>query len=479
MATDEQCQAVMRCKISDNFGVTRDAMFNSFKDVYTSRFWVYLQDNREKVERIWDIVEANGISAPFFTAYELNEGYNGTWGWLNYTYYKGDPYTDAEFVSSTFGNRDYSGMSPAWDDPGGGTVGMVPQSVRAEGNAEYAGWDNKTIGKLYCAQTAAAAWAMWYPQGLNASYNGVQNYANPLREIANTLLDRWGGSVDGHTGTNTGSQGNTGNTGGSKEVTVSGTVSMEEVRQKVKQAILEIFKDNTSKLSPSYYSNTVLTIFNYGNFSKAQINDEAVKKIADIIQDVKYSQTVKVGTDNNESTKPSTPSTGGGDAPTSEKVANAIEQMKALQGTRIGDGQCYTLSGYFAGLCTGYTCSYSASAVGGFGIMSAVGDTLNAWAIHSGWAWSQYGWTVVNQPTDVNDFVPGAIWAQAPYLNGTAGYWTGQYGHTGIVISRDGDSLVVCEQNNSVFGGGACAIHTVSASQFINTITGLVKPTGI
>lgn len=104
---------------------------------------------------------------------------------------------------------------------------------------------------------------------------------------------------------------------------------------------------------------------------------------------------------------------------------------------------------------------------------------MNAWAIHSGWAWSQYGWSVVDQPTNIEDFVPGAIWAQAPYLNGTAGYYTGQYGHTGIVISRDGDNLVVCEQNNLQFGGGACAIHTVSASQFINTITGIVKPTGI
>lgn len=478
MATDEQAQAVMRCKISDSFGVSRDTMFNSFKDIYTSRFWVYLQDNREKVERIWDIVEANGISAPFFTAYELNEGYNGTWGWLNYTYYQGDPFTDAEYVSSVFGNQDYSSHSPAWDDPGGGTVGMVPADVRATGNAEYASWDNKTIGKLYCAQTAAAAWAMWYPQGLNASYNGVQNYANPLREIANTILDRWGGNVNGQTGTNNGSQGNLGNVGGSKDVTVSGTVSMEEVRNKVKDAIKDIFKQQTSKISPTYYTNNVLTIFNYANFSKAQLTDEAVNKIAEIIKDVQYSQTVKVNTDNNESTKPNNPS-GGGDAPSSEKVNQAIEKMRELEGSIIGDQQCYTLSGYFAGLCTGYTCSYSASAVGGFGIMTALGDTLNAWNIHKGWAWSQYGWSVVDQPTDVNDFVAGAIWAQAPNLNGTAGYYTGPYGHTGIVISRDGDNLVVCEQNNTVFGGGKCAIHTVSASQFINTITGLVKPTGI
>lgn len=478
MATDEQAQAVMRCKISDNFGVSRDTMFNSFKDIYTSRFWVYLQDNREKVERIWDIVEANGISAPFFTAYELNEGYNSTWGWLNYTYYQGDPFTDAQYVSSVFGNQDYSQHSPAWDDPGGGTVGMVPADVRATGNAEYASWDNKTIGKLYCAQTAAAAWAMWYPQGLNAAYNGVQNYANPLREIANTILDRWGGNVNGQTGTNNGSQGNIGNVGGSKDVTVSGSVSMEEVRKQVKEAIKDIFKKQTSKVSPSYYTNNVLTIFNYANFSKAQLTDDAVNKIVEIIKDVQYSQTVKVNTDNNESTKPNNPSGGGGTS-TSEKVNDAISKMRALEGSIIGDQQCYTLSGYFAGLCTGYTCSYSASAVGGFGIMTALGDTLNAWNIHKGWAWEQYGWSVVDQPTNIEDFVAGAIWAQAPYLNGTAGYYTGQYGHTGIVISRDGDNLVVCEQNNTVFGGGTCAIHTVSASQFINTITGLVKPTGI
>lgn len=478
MATDEQAQAVMRCKISDSFGVSRDTMFNSFKDIYTSRFWVYLQDNREKVERIWDIVEANGISAPFFTAYELNEGYNGTWGWLNYTYYQGDPFTDAQYVSSVFGNQDYSSHSPAWDDPGGGTVGMVPADVRATGNAEYASWDNKTIGKLYCAQTAAAAWAMWYPQGLNASYNGVQNYANPLREIANTILDRWGGNVNGQTGTNNGSQGNLGNVGGSKDVTVSGTVSMEEVRNQVKEAIKDIFKQQTSKISPTYYTNNVLTIFNYANFSKAQLTDEAVNKIAEIIKDVQYSQTVKVNTDNNESTKPSTPS-GGGDAPSSEKVNQAIEKMKQLDGTVIGDIQCYTLVGYFVGLCTGYTCSYSAASVGGFGMMTAIGDTYNAWNIHRGWAWSQYGWTVVDQPTNIEDFVPGSIWAMAANLNGAGGQWTGPCGHTGIVISRDGDNLVVCEQNNSQFNNCATAIHTVSASTFINAIEGIIKPTGI
>ena len=67
----------------------------------------------------------------------------------------------------------------------------------------------------------------------------------------------------------------------------------------------------------------------------------------------------------------------------------------------------------------------------------------------------------------------------AANLNGAGGQWTGPCGHTGIVISRDGDNLTIAEQNNSQYNNCATAIHTVSASTFINAIEGIIKPTGI
>ncbi|WNM55606.1 hypothetical protein CoNPh35_CDS0037 [Staphylococcus phage S-CoN_Ph35] len=34
-----------------------------------------------------------------FAAYEKNEGYNGSWGWLNHTSPQGNYLTDAQFVA--------------------------------------------------------------------------------------------------------------------------------------------------------------------------------------------------------------------------------------------------------------------------------------------------------------------------------------------------------------------------------------------
>ena len=202
MANTSEIKAFCQAPINATFGLTTDELWKkiNWANTATSRFYYWCNDNESKVKAVWKKCQEKGVSPVWFTAYEFVEGYNASLNWLNHFPYKppldpvGDCGTTCDWIVSTSQN---SSLSPAWDDPFGGTVGIVPQSVRDNGNAEYAKWGLGTIGHVYGAGTAAAAWAIWYPQGLKAEYNGVQDYGNPLAQCVD-LIKSWGGSLSSY-----------------------------------------------------------------------------------------------------------------------------------------------------------------------------------------------------------------------------------------------------------------------------------------
>lgn len=191
----EEVKKFLEHKVGDGFGCPIDKVVDGCYN--KSRFAYLLGSNKGAVKDLLNLVKNTGMSPELFAAKELMEGYNGSWGWHNHTTPQGSYMEDAVYVvnyTKEVSNR--SGGSPAWDDPGGGTVGVVPQDVINEGNAHYASLPAGTIGRAYVAMTAAATWSMYYPQALKASVNGVQDYGNPLQGCID-LIKAWGGTIGG------------------------------------------------------------------------------------------------------------------------------------------------------------------------------------------------------------------------------------------------------------------------------------------
>ena len=192
--SEDDLKAFLTAKVNDNFGLSIDQVVNFiYNDSRTNRFGVWCGNDKGKIKAVLNTVSSAGMSYALFAAYEIQEGYNSSWGWLNHTVIRGDYLTDASLTAKDILNscKDKS-HGLAWDDPGGGTVGMVPQNVRDKGQSEFNSWPLGTIGVGYAQSTAAAAWAIWYPAGLSGSVNGVQDYANPLKGCVDVIKQMGG-----------------------------------------------------------------------------------------------------------------------------------------------------------------------------------------------------------------------------------------------------------------------------------------------
>ena len=266
MANTSEIKAFCKAPINATFGLTTDELWKkiNWANTATSRFYYWCNDNESNVKAVWKKCQEKGVSPIWFTAYEFVEGYNASLNWLNHFPYRppldpvGDCGTTCDWIVATSQN---SNLSPAWDDPFGGTVGIVPQSVRQNGNAEYAKWGLGTIGHVYGAGTAAAAWAIWYPQGLKAEYNGVQDYGNPLAQCVD-LIKSWGGSLseygaesspsqDNNTGSNNIANATTGILNGLSNVFNDLYNSVNGIFDDLFKEIMELFTKSLSAKSPT------------------------------------------------------------------------------------------------------------------------------------------------------------------------------------------------------------------------------------
>lgn len=195
--TNEKLRNFVHSPVNKDFGLTVAQVAEKAKSY--GRFNAWLGGNVTQIIEVLEIVKARGVSPAFFAAYEKTEGYNSSWGWLNHTYINGSPTTDAASVSDWIVSQsNIMTGGPAWIDYAN-YKDFVPESVKAAGNADFQNMTKGSIGRVVIAGTAAATWEIYYPNGLKAEYNGVQDYGAPITGMMNSIID-WGGTIDGSGG---------------------------------------------------------------------------------------------------------------------------------------------------------------------------------------------------------------------------------------------------------------------------------------
>lgn len=158
-----------------------------------------------------------------------------------------------------------------------------------------------------------------------------------------------------------------------------------------------------------------------------------------------------------------------GSAPVSQiatKTKDALAQLGAIKGQRVGSGQCYALSAL-------YSLKLGGAGLGGgvTGLRGLIGAGAAASHIGEDYSWSQFGWKVV-RPSEVKHLIPGSI----ANIRANAGgpVYTGGWGHTVIIKGLSGDTLTVLEQNYA--GHQYVEERTYSASAYLRVIQTLVYP---
>lgn len=223
---DKKLKNYVHSKITNDFGLSVDDI--APKVTNAGRFSAWLGGNQTKIKQVLKAVKDEGVSPAFFASYEVGEGYNSAWGWLNHTTPQGNYIQDAKAVARWIVSQSKRmNEKPAWIDYANYND-FVPQSVKQSGNKDFNNLPSGAIGRVVIAGTAAATWEVYYPNGLKASYNGVQNYGKPLTEQYKNI-EKWGGSLTG------GSNG--GDDGGSDSGSDSGNGSNDPILNLMQKAL--------------------------------------------------------------------------------------------------------------------------------------------------------------------------------------------------------------------------------------------------
>ncbi|HEO6832220.1 TPA: glucosaminidase domain-containing protein [Streptococcus agalactiae] len=121
------------------------------------------------------------------------------------------------------------------------------------------------------------------------------------------------------------------------------------------------------------------------------------------------------------------------------KTIQAINEATKLKGRRVGSGQCYALSGWYAKKLDG---AWIDSSIGG--IRGRIGGGMAAALIGTDYNWGSYGWKVDKSPNAGNLKAGGIYNVRA---NRGAPFYTTGWGHTGIIKSVSKTRVTVLEQN--------------------------------
>ena len=155
--------------------------------------------NSSNIGDITSTVKAANVSPIFFYLWTVNE-VGGEGGFINHFVKEHntgngvkDAKADAEYMDS---QSKIMSSIPSWIDAGN-PVDFVPQAVKDAGNADFKKMPSGSIGRLYIAAGAAAAWEIYYPNGLKKEYNQVQNYATPLEDAMNNIKSMGGDPQQG------------------------------------------------------------------------------------------------------------------------------------------------------------------------------------------------------------------------------------------------------------------------------------------
>lgn len=190
-------KSFIESNVSNDFGLTVDEVAQKCRNY--GRFSAWLNGNVESIKEVLNAVKNVGVSPAFFASYERTEGYNSSWGWLNHTTQQGGYLNDAKVTAQWIVSQSKNTTdNPAWIDYAN-YKDFVPSDVKQAGNSHFSTLPLGTIGKVVIAGTAAATWEVYYPQGLLAEYNGVQNYGTPINHMIQ-YIEEWGGTISGGSG---------------------------------------------------------------------------------------------------------------------------------------------------------------------------------------------------------------------------------------------------------------------------------------
>lgn len=291
MNDKEKIDKFIHSNLNDDFGLSVDDLVGKVKGI--GRFSAWCGNNSSQIKQVLNAVKSIGVSPALFAAYEKNEGYNPSWGWLNHTSPQGNYLNDAKFVARKLVSQSRQAGSPSWIDQGN-PVDFVPASVKSKGNYDFSHhMKNGKVGRAYIPLTAAATWAAYYPEGLKASYNRVQNYGNPFLDAANTIL-AWGGKIDGKGGSSSGSS-HSGSPSGGLDVVAR---AFEEFLKKLQDSMQwDLHSIGTDK----FFSNQMFTITKtYNNTYRLNMNQKLLDEMKDLISRIDGGGGKDTGADDSE-----------------------------------------------------------------------------------------------------------------------------------------------------------------------------------
>lgn len=290
MNDKEKIDKFIHSNLNDPFDLTVDDLVPKVKGI--GRFSAWCGNDSSKIRQVLNAVKSIGVSPALFSAYEKNEGYNSAWGWLNHTTPQGNYLQDAKFVARKLVSQSHQAGTPSWIDAGN-PVDFVPASVKSKGNYDFShNMKNGKVGRAYIPLTAAATWAAYYPEGLQASYNRVQNYGNPFLDAANTIL-AWGGKIDGKGGS---SGGSTGSSGGSALDLIK--KAFESFLNKLEESMQwDLHSIGTDK----FFSNQMFTIQKtYNNTYRLNMNSTLLNEMKDLMNTIDGGSGSDTGADDND-----------------------------------------------------------------------------------------------------------------------------------------------------------------------------------
>lgn len=503
----EQYINFFKNKTSNNFGLSDEALAD----------WFMGQPGARPVINSYGVNKQNLLStyipkikeyqgeAAFFLFYTVTEG-GGAGNWINhYAIDQGSTgmeclISDLEYCKKI--DNGYNGYPVAMTAPE--VRGTPPQENINDCQNAYNNAGKGTIGSIMMPSTMAGnAWVFaedWCLQHQGASAPAVY-FGNPYDLMIKTIKDA---GVDPFTG----SGGNDGiaspqNPTKPKEDKVDNSAkrkAMLEALNKMFDTLKDMFNQNVYTASEQYMFNKVVKLTKNMNLWRVRLSDEALDEIKKILEDAISSilkDTVKPsGQTGSAGSSPSQSDVDQQSKPASDRITKALADISTFIGSGTpgadfssgnAESQCFALSGYFAGLMSGYTCASCYS--DRFKMLSGAG-TMYASQLHNAYNWGEAGahtkdYTGVAMPA--GDLRKGMIFNVASNYRGPSGSIDGggtaylqtiSWGHTGVIESFTDTTVTTIEQNaylaNSPIPNRHVARITYPRDAFLNSISGVV-----
>ena len=505
--TTEQYIKFFKNKTSSNFGMTDEALADWFMGQAGARPVInsYGVTKQNLLSTYIPKIKEYQGSAAFFLFYTVTEG-GGAGNWINhYATDQGSTgmeclISDLEYCKKI--DNGYNGYPVAMTAPE--VRGTPPQENINECQNAYNNAGKGTIGSIMMPSTMAGnAWVFaedWCLAHQGASAPAVY-FGNPYDLMIKTIKDAGVDPFSG-TGSNDGTA-SPSNPTKPKDEKVDNSAkrkAMMEALNKMFEALKDTFNQNVYTASEQHMFNKVVKLTKNMNLWRVRLSDEALDEIKKILEDAISSilkDTVKPsGQTGSAGSSPSKSDVEQQNKPTSERITKALADIAAFigggtPGANFGEGnaesQCFALSGYFAGLMSGYTCATCYS--DRFKMLSGAG-TMYASQLHNAYNWGEAGahtkdYKGVAMPA--SDLRAGMIFNVESNYKGPTGSIDGggqaylqtiSWGHTGVIESFTDTTVTTIEQNaylaNSPIPNRHVARITYPRDTFLNCVSGVV-----